>query len=205
MIKDKVKKDLKNPPNIAIALVNSFPNPQDLIEYINGVQQSFVEKDQQNKERKQRKEQAEKVSGDFYVYPCHTFEEAHSASFSHTGSLERLSNEEIKKKYKIEVPEPASHYSTTKSPAEMLEFMKSVPFFMNPSWCITAGERWWNSYKLSTSKDEIPKCYIIISKAYPNIRFCIVLEDNDTHIDKMTDESITISKKLEIRELRDPW
>lgn len=126
--------------------MKSFPNPQDLIEYIVGVQQSFVEKDQQNKEKKQRKEQAEKVSGDFYVYPCHTFEEAHSAAFSHIGSLERLSNGEIKKKYKIKVPVPASFYRTTKSPAEMLEFMKTAPFFMSPSWCVTANKDHWNAY-----------------------------------------------------------
>lgn len=205
LIKDKVKRDLKNPPNIAIALVKSFPNPQDLVNYINKVQQGFVEKEQQNKEKKQRKEQAERVSDDFFVYPCHTFEEAHSTAFSHTGSLERLSNQKIKKKYKINVPKPATHYRTRKTPAEFLEFMKSAPFFMNPSWCVTANQKYWDLYSLSTEKNEHPKCYIIISKQHPNVRFCITLDEKYEKVVKMDIDSVTATKTTRACEIRDPW
>lgn len=204
LIKDKVKQDLKNPPNIAQALVKSFPDPQDLVNYINNVQQEFVEKEQQNKEKKQRKEQAAVVSEDLFVYPCHTFKEAHSAAFSHTGSLKRLSNSQIKNKYGIDVPEPARFYKTDKSPAEFLEFMKTAPFFMNPSWCVAANEDYWDEYDLSTEKKESPKCYIIISKQYPNVRFCITLEKKN-ELGKINSDSVTQVEIPTIEEFRDPW
>lgn len=204
LIKDKVKQDLKNPPNIAQALVKSFPDPQDLVNYINNVQQNFAEKEQQNKEKKQRKEQAAAISDDLFIYPCHTFKEAHSAAFSHTGSLKRLSNSQIKNKYGIDVPEPATFYKTDKSPAEFLEFMKTAPFFMNPSWCVAANEDYWDEYELSTEKKESPKCYIIISKQYPNVRFCITFEKKDV-LDKINSDSVTQVETPVIEEFRDPW
>lgn len=205
LIKDKVKQDLKNPPNIAQALVKSFPDPQDLVNYINNVQQNFAEKEQQNKEKKQRKEQAAAISDDLFIYPCHTFKEAHSAAFSHTGSLKRLSNSQIKNKYGIDVPEPARFYETDKSPAEFLEFMKTAPFFMNPSWCVTANKDYWDEYELSTEKKESPKCYIIISKQYPNVRFCITLDEETTAANKINSDSVTQVKTPNIEEFRDPW
>lgn len=144
------------------------------------------------------------MSGDFFVYPCHTFEEAHSAAFSHTGSLERLSNNKIKKKYKINVPEPANYYKTNKTPAEFLDFLKSAPFFMSPSWCVTANKNHWDVYNLSTEKNEQPKCYIIISKAYPNVRFCIVLNE-ERKVCNIGSDSVTMINSMSIREFRDPW
>lgn len=202
LIKNKVKQDLKNPPNIAQALVKTFPNPSDLINYISGVQQGFAEKERQNAEKKQRTYAASTASDDFFIYPCHTFEEAHSAAFSHTGNLERLSNKEIKKKYGVNVPEPATFYKTDKSPSEFLEFMKSAPFFMNPTWCITADKDNWDVYCLTTEKEERPRCYIIISKHYPNVRFCIALgQDGENAV--INSDSITMP--FFVDELRDPW
>ena len=54
---------------------------------------------------------------DYWVIPCHTFEEVRSASAKYTGNLPIMKREEIARKYGIKVPEEATHYETDDTPS----------------------------------------------------------------------------------------
>lgn len=194
-VKRRLKGMMKQWTNgdMAQAIVNTFIDPEDFVFAVYNDEHS-----------------GDFETDDFYVYACRTFEKAQRiAQFYHTGSLPKLSNEEIHEKYNVNVPKPATHYDTDKTPAEFLEEMKSAPYFMNPSWCICANkDRYWEDmYNIDPSTNSEPaRCYIVISKKWPNVRFCIVKSSLKTEIEPNDDFSkLSYTNTFTLNEFRDPW
>ena len=145
---------------------------------------------------------------DFWVIPCRTYKQLHSVAQKYTGILPMLSRDEIQSEYDINVPEKASYYETSKTPEQFLEYMKNqTNFFMDPSWCIVKNEDFFDRYGLKARENEKPKCYVFISKKYPNVRFCLTLKNIDVVIKNIfcKERKIEFSFKYDINEVRDPW
>ena len=146
---------------------------------------------------------------DFWLIPCRTYEELHGVSQKYTGILPILSRDKIESEYGVEVPKEATHYKTSRTPEWFLEYMKKqTNFFMDPSWCVAKNERYFNGYKLETPKDEKPRCYVLISKKYPNVRFCITLRTEEKALKEIfyKEEKIKVSNPpYTLSEVRDPW
>lgn len=196
-IKDMVKRKVSINGNVAKSIKELYPTPAKFVEFINSLTQSIKDKEEY-KEIKQGK--AKSNSKDFWLIPCHTFEEAHKAASMYSGGLPRLSNKEIEERYGIEAPGEGSQYKTNKTPEEFLEYMKNEKnFFMMPSWCVAAGKGYFNTYSLKTEPNESPLMIVVISKVYPNVRFAIVLRK---YVTFMKDH---IESNIEILEVRDPW
>ena len=165
--------------SIEKAIATKFQSPEDFINAVDAASQQ----DKASAQKGQAKEQMNKnisanENNGYWLIPCKTFEEAKRAAQMHKGNLPTLSFDKLRNEYGINAPKPAEHYETHKSPAEFLEFMKSAKFFMSPSWCIAADKTYWNEYELNCEPDESPRCWIIISKKWPNVRFCITLGEN---------------------------
>lgn len=196
-IKDAVKKKIRV-NNIAKGIKNAYPTAGEFVDFINTVISELTTKEQEREEYKQIKQGTASIGEtDYWMIPCHTFKEAHDAAFKYVGNLPRLTKEEITNKYGIETPRPGSFYSTNKTPEEFLEFMKTEDnFFMTPSWCNTADDYYFNEkYNLTTKPHENPKCYIFISKKYPNVRFCVTLKKEKEKVADIKGEEIEISIK----------
>ena len=198
-LKEALKHAVKPQGNIAVSIKSKYPSGADFVKLIDSLIKNAKEREEYNQLKKGTSSAGET---DFWLIPCHTFEEAHEAAFKYTGKLPILTKKEITNKYGIETPEAATSFKTNQTPAEFLEYMKKEDrFFIVPTWCIAANERYFNKrYKLATNPDEKVKCYIIISKKYPNVRFCITLEDAE-----FTIENDMIYKKAKLQEVRDPW
>lgn len=215
-IKNLVKKNLNlGLGGLEKAIVIKYPSPVDFINSVfqakDNLEKNKAVQDQKNQDQlKRQNELKENETEDFYIIPCRTFEQAHKAAFSHTGNLLLMSNQKIKETYHINVPEPAQFYKTDKTPAEMLEFMRQAPFFMNPTWCIAANKNYWDYYRLNSEEGEPCLCYIIISKQHPNVRFCIVksLEDDMEDFNERIITNNTILSTgytSHLAEFRDAW
>ena len=204
-IKDAVKKKINVNGNIAKSIKNVYSTADKFVKFINTVSKELTTKEQEREEYKQLKQgTASMGETDYWLIPCHTFKEAHAAASRYTGDLPRLSKEEITNKYGINTPKQATFYRTGKTPADFLEYLKNEDrFFVAPSWCVAADERYFNvRYNLKTKPDEKAKCYIVISKKYPNVRFCVVLDDSCS---AATLKDGLVYQKAKIKELRDPW
>lgn len=145
---------------------------------------------------------------DFWLIPCRTYEQVHSVAQKYTGNLPILSRDEIKKRYDVLVPGDAQHYDDKMTPEEFFEWAKNEDkFFMDPSWCVAKDKNWFDSYDLEVGDDEWPKCYVVISKLYPNLRFCI--KTSNVHgykIHFIEDGYIKVKiVHVDIDEIRDPW
>ena len=198
-LKEALKHAVKPQGNIAVSIKKQCPTGADFITLIN----SLISNAKDKEEYKQLKQGTVSAGEtDYWMIPCHTFKEAHDAAFKYAGNLPRLSKEEITNKYGIDTPQPGTFYNTNKTPEEFLEYMKNEDrFFMAPSWCVAADDYYFTErYNLATEPHEKPKCYIIISKKYPNVRFCITLEG-----DGLTIEGDAICRKAKLQEVRDPW
>ena len=170
-LKEALKHTIKPQGNIAVSIKRQCPTGADFVKLIDSLIKNAKDK-QEYKQLKQGTVSAGET--DYWMIPCHTFKELHEAAFKYTGNLPRLSNDEIESKYNIAVPEEATHYETSDSPAEFLEKMKNQNrFFMAPSWCVAANKDYFDDYELETSKNEQPLCYVFISKKYPNVRFYV--------------------------------
>lgn len=208
-LKEALKRAIKPQGNIAVSIKKQYPSG---IKFINLID-SLIKKEEEKQEYREIKKGNSNVNEtDYWIIPCRTFKEAHAAAFKYAGNLPRLSNDEIKRKYNILVPEEATYYETSDSPAKFLKKMKNENrFFMTPSWCVAANQDYFDTYKLKTSEDENPLCYVFISKKYPNVRFCVVLgsTDNEMIVDDISYEDkkikITTVNKISLREIRDPW
>lgn len=209
-IKEAIKKQVPSGGNLAASIKKQFPIGEDFINLVNDLLSELNEKEKEREEYRNIKQG--NFSGsemDFWLIPCHTFDELHEAAFKYTGNLPRLSNEEITNEYNIKAPKPATKYRTQETPEEFLERMKKEDrFFMTPSWCVAANESYFETYNLHTEKNEKPRCYVIISKRYPNVRFCITLKCTNKRIirDKKVDNYVIQDGSFnELGEVRDPW
>lgn len=81
--------------------------------------------------------------------------------------------------------------------------MKECPVFMEPTWCVCASQGFWDDYNLEIGKYYPAKCVIVISKAYPNLRFCITFRTPATPRCKATLEGLKY--EYDLSEVRDPW
>ena len=232
-IKDAVKReiiksDIEIKGNIAKAIKDKFPNSSSFVTFIKRLSKKLkrektlsIKKQkelEQNKSHqlmvKANNEYKQIVAGklnasptDYWMIPCRTFEELRSATGKYTGKLPKLGKGRITKEYGIITPQPGSSYGTNKTPEEFLEFMKTEDdFFMAPTWCVAANKSYFDDYKLQTSKDENPRCYVFISKKYPNVRFCVTLKKGNEKIADIKGENIQIStKEIVLDEVRDSW
>ena len=208
-IKEVVKKKISLNGNIAKSIKNAYPTAGEFVELINTVINELTTKEEEREEYNQIKQGTASIGEtDYWLIPCHTFEEAHEAAFKYAGNLPRLTKEEITNKYGIETPRPASFYNTNKTPEEFLEYMKNEDkFFMAPSWCISADDYYFNErYNLTTKPHENPKCYIFISKKYPNVRFCVTLKKEKEKVADIKGGEIEVSiKETKLDEVRDTW
>ena len=209
-LKEALKHAIKPQGNIAVSIKSKYPTGADFVKLIN----SLIKNAKDREEYKQLKQGTTSVGEtDYWMIPCHTFEELRKAAFMYGGNLPRLSNKEIWNEYGIKAPKSATHYETDKTPEEFLEFMKKENrFFMTPSWCIAGsekGQEYFNDYELTTEKGEKPLCYIFISKKYPNVRFCITLikDSKETGNNSYDNDKIIIPiiNKFSLDEVRDPW
>lgn len=204
-IKEVLKRIVKPQGNIAVSIKKQYPTGTDFINLIADIVEKEKDRELYNSAK------AGNYQGDvkdFWLIPCRTFEDVHDTIYKYTGKLPRLTNEEIKAKYNVNTPPPAEFYKTDKSPEEFLEMMKKENrFYIRPSWCIAYGRQYFNLYHLKTNADEKPRCYVLISKVYPNIRFCITLWHGDIK-EKVIEGSQLFSQKvnvLKLKEVRDPW
>ena len=205
-LKEALKHIVKPQGNIAVSVKKQYPTGTDFVNLIN----SLIKKAKDRQEYKEIKKDSSDVNeADYWIIPCHTFEELHKAAFMYGGNLPRLNNEEISKQYEIEVPEEGTYYETEDTPEEFLNYMKEEDrFFMAPSWCVAANKEYFDGYKLKTEKTEKPLCYVFISKKYPNVRFCVVFgcggDSEDLKLVKK-DNDVVIKDTIKIREIRDTW
>lgn len=190
--------------SIEKAIALKYIEPEDFIKAVEAASQEntrSVEKGQA-KENMNKNITANENKG-YWLIPCRSFSELKRAAQMNKGDLPVYSFDTLRNKFGIEAPKPGTYYETDKSPAEMLEFMKTAPFFMSPSWCIAAKEGYWDDYRLNPDKDKNPKCYVIISKQWPNVRFCIALS-NVSGIN-IEENGFELFGKKDILELRDTW
>lgn len=190
--------------SIEKAIALKYIEPEDFIKAVEAASQEntkSLEKGQA-KENMNKNITANENNG-YWLIPCRSFSEVKRAAQMNKGDLPVYSFDVLRNKFGIEAPKPATHYKTDKSPAEMLEFMKTAPFFMSPSWCIAANKDYWDEYRLDPDKDKNPKCYVIISKQWPNVRFCIALS-NVSGIN-IEESGFELFGKKDILELRDTW
>lgn len=227
-IRDAVKKEIitsgiEIKGNIAKAIKNKCSDAASFISLIKTLSEKLEKEKTASTRKREELEQSEShrlkvkrdneyrriMSGkldvpatDYWLIPCHTFEEAHEAASKYAGNLPKLSKEKITEKYGIDTPEAANFFKTKQSPKDFLEFMKNEnKFFIVPTWCVAAGAGYFNNtYKLATKPDEKAKCYIIISKKYPNVRFCLTLKGKKAVLKDGIVNEIGV-----IGELRDPW
>lgn len=199
-IKELVKRKISINGNVAKSIKELYPNAEDFVKFIDSLTQSIKDKEEY---KEIKKGNAKSNSKDFWLIPCHTSEEAHKAASMYSGGLPRLSNEEIEKEYGIKAPKSATMYKTDKTPEEFLEIMKNEKrFFMTPSWCVAGSENgsyYFDRYQLNTKQNEPAKMYVIISKAFPNVRFAITLKQN------MICRDNGIDMEGKIGECRDTW
>lgn len=70
-------------------------------------------------------------------------------------------------------------YETKLSDEDFINIYKTAPFFIRPTWCISGtvhGKKSFVNHDIETKGTEVAKCYIIISKEYPNLRFCVITD-----------------------------
>ena len=197
-LKEALKHAVKPQGNIAVSIKRQYPTGADFVKLIN----SLISNAEDKEEYKQIKQGTVSAGEtDYWMIPCHTFDETHNAAFKYVGNLPRLTKKEITNKYGIDTPQSGTFYNTNKTPAEFLEYMKNEDkFFMAPSWCIAANNEHFDDHNLITSKDEKALCYVIISKKYPNVRFCITLKCSEAIL-----KGDFVYQKAEIGEVRDTW
>lgn len=204
-IKEALKRIVKPQGNIALSIKKQYPTGTDFINLISDIVKKEEDRELYNSAK------AGNYQGDvkdFWLIPCRTFEDVHNTIYKYTGKLPRLTNNEIKAKYNEKTPEAAEFYETDKSPEEFLEIMKKEDrFYMRPSWCIAYGKHHFDHYHLETTEGEKPKCYVLISKAYPNVRFCISLWSGDVKENVIEGNKLFLQKAnvIKLAEVRDPW
>lgn len=227
-VKNGIKKMVEPGGNLAVQIKKRFKTGQEFIDVVfalidklnksveKGQSKNYAWKNEIGKEyneiqREIKSGKTPNVSeNDFWVIPCRTYEELHSVTQKYTGNLPVMSRDEIKKRYNIEVPEDAQHYDDEMTPEEFFEWAKNEDrFFMDPSWCIAKNESYFDGYHLSVYKEELPRCYVIISKLYPNLRFCIQMKGKpsfETYFIEGDDIKIkTVFRGPIAQEIRDPW
>ena len=170
----------------------------------NEVSQEYIEIQQAIKDGKD----PDVSETDFWVIPCRTYEQVHSVAQKYTGNLPILSRKEIKERYGVEVPINVQQYNKKMLPIECFEWLKYEDrFFMDPSWCVAKDKSWFSSYDLEVGDDEQPKCYVVISKLYPNLRFCIKTSNVHGYKIRFIEDGYIKAKiiRVDIDEIRDPW
>lgn len=113
---------------------------------------------------------AQYLAGNWYVIPCHIYEEVRDAAKALTGNLPTgFADSYIEGKWvidiptasvieaepngidvnnlntlwyeKIKKPRPGEQAKTSLNPTEYLNVYRTAPFFMQPSWCIAGSEK----------------------------------------------------------------
>lgn len=217
-VKNGIKKMVKVDGNLAKNIKEKFKTGQEFIDAVLDLTSQLDKSKKENAKRDEIKREYKQIQkdaksnktqkqfeNDFWLFPCKTYKELHTIICKYIGQLPMLSRKMIKAKYNVEVPEKGRCYDCDMSPKEFFEWAKNEDrFFMDPSWCTAKNERFFKRYDLEVEENENAKCYVVISKLYPNLRFCISKGAGDDKMIFLDGDEITITENG-IGEIRDPW